>query len=192
MINSGTANISSVVFALERLKKQVCVTVDRQLIEKATHVILPGVGFAKKAMDNLEQFDLIPVIQNLKQPVLGVCLGMQLLYEFSEEGDVPCLGILPGKISKLSGEDLIIPHMGWNTLQFLKPENDLFNHIPENAYVYFVHSYCAQIDDYTVASTKYGQSFTAIVQKNNFYGMQFHPERSGKIGEQLLRNFINI
>jgi glutamine amidotransferase len=192
VIKSGLANISSVVFALERLGFDAIVTDDAKTIEQADHVILPGVGTAQAAMKNLKALNLIPVIKNLQQPVLGVCLGMQLLFEFSSEGDVDCLGIFPGKITKLVGDNLIVPHMGWNTLNSVKPNNTLLKNIPQNAYVYFVHSYCALVNEHTVASTHYGQDFTAIVQKNNFYGMQFHPERSGGIGEQLLRNFITI
>ncbi|MFA6037221.1 MAG: imidazole glycerol phosphate synthase subunit HisH [Legionellales bacterium] len=185
VIASGVANISSVVFALERMGLEAVVTSDAKTIESADKVILPGVGAAAVAMKNLKELNLISVIKNLKQPVLGICLGMQLLYQSSSEGDVECLGILPGQIKKLSGDDLIIPHMGWNTLNFVNPGNPL-----ENKYVYYVHSYCAPVNEYTIATTEYGQSFTAIVQKDNFVGMQFHPERSGEVGEQLLRSFI--
>lgn len=185
IIDSGVANISSVVFALNRLGFDATVTRDFRVIEQAEKVILPGVGAAQTAMKNLHELNLTQVIQNLKQPVLGICLGMQLLFESSTEGNVDCLRIIPGKIDKLKGKDLIIPHMGWNTLNFteLNPEFD-------NQYVYYVHSYCAPISEYTIASTIYGESFTAIVKKDNFWGMQFHPERSGSIGEKLLHHFV--
>ncbi len=192
IINSGIANISSVVFALDRLGFASVVTSDPKIIEQAQKVILPGVGSAPAAMKNLSALNLIPVIKNLKQPVLGICLGMQLLYAHSSEGHIDCLGILPGKMDMLAGDNLIIPHMGWNTLDLMNKNNKLFTDIPKNAYVYFVHSYCAPVDEYTQASTHYGQAFTAIVQKDNFYGMQFHPERSGLVGEQLLKNFMTF
>jgi glutamine amidotransferase len=184
VINSGVGNISSVVFALNRLGIDAIVTHDIQTIQNADKVILPGVGTAGITMKNLHELGLIEVIQQLKQPVLGVCLGMQLLFESSSEGDVDCLGIIPGKITKMKGDDLIIPHMGWNTLNFVKPSEF------ENQYVYYVHSFYAEVSEYTVATTTYGKPFTAIVKKDNFQGMQFHPERSGDVGEQLLRNFI--
>ncbi len=185
VINSGVANISSVVFALNRLGFEATVTRDIKTIVSADKVILPGVGAAAVTMKNLHEFGLIPVIQQLTQPVLGVCLGMQLLFESSSEGDVDCLGIIPGKITKMTGDDLIIPHMGWNTLNFVHASPF------ENQYVYYVHSFYAEVSEYTVATTTYGKPFTAIVKKDNFQGMQFHPERSGDVGEKLLMNFIS-
>ncbi len=191
IINSGVANISSVVFALQRLGIAAEVTTDHRVITNASQVILPGVGAAQTAMKNLKDLNLTSLIPTLKQPVLGICLGMQLLYEASEEGDVACLGVIPGKIKKLVGKDLIIPHMGWNTLA-LQKKSPLLEGIPGDAYVYFVHSYCASVSDQTLALTHYGQDFSAIVQQDNFYAMQFHPERSGEIGERLLKNFAEI
>ncbi len=191
IINSGVANISSVVFALQRLGIAAEVTTDHRVITNASQVILPGVGAAQTAMKNLKDLNLISLIPTLKQPVLGICLGMQLLYEASEEGDVACLGVIPGKIKKLVGKDLIIPHMGWNTLA-LQKKSPLLEGIPGDAYVYFVHSYCASVSDQTLALTHYGQDFSSIVQQDNFYAMQFHPERSGEIGERLLKNFAEI
>lgn len=184
VIDSGVANISSVVFSLNRLGFAATVTRDIKTINTAEKVILPGVGAAAMAMKNLHEHGLVSIIQKLTQPVLGICLGMQILFESSSEGDVDCLGIIPGTIRKLEGDDLIIPHMGWNTLNFM--EASPF----ENQYVYYVHSFCAQVSEYTVATTTYGKPFTAIVKKDNFQGMQFHPERSGDVGEQLLKNFI--
>lgn len=181
VIDSGLANISSVVFALERLQVSAIVTTDPQVVMSASKVILPGVGTARQAMANLTELNLISVIKNLTQPVLGICLGMQLMYEYSEEGDVDCLGIFPGNIHKITGKDLIVPHMGWNTLDFKDKAAQ---------YVYFVHSYCAPVNEYTVATTTYGETFTSIAIKDNFHAMQFHPERSGVVGEQMLKNFV--
>jgi len=191
VINSGLANISSVVFALNRLGVDAQVTTDPKVISAATHVILPGVGAAQMAMKNLTALNLTDLIPKLTQPVLGICLGMQLLFEHSEEGNVACLGVFPGEIKKLVGDGLIIPHMGWNTLSIRKP-SALLAGIPDESYVYFVHSYCAPVADHTIATTQYGQDFSAIVQRDNFYAMQFHPERSGELGERLLRNFVGI
>ncbi|MGA2654594.1 MAG: imidazole glycerol phosphate synthase subunit HisH [Gammaproteobacteria bacterium] len=185
IIDSGVANISSVLFALNRIGFEAIVTRDKKIIETADHVILPGVGTASAAMKNLLALDLVSVIQKLHQPVLGFCLGMQLLFESSSEGDVDCLGIIPGKIRKIQGDDLIIPHMGWNTLNFIDKTSTF-----ENQYVYYVHSFCAPVSQYTIATTTYGETFTAIVNKDNFWGMQFHPERSGDVGEKLLKNFL--
>lgn len=185
IIDSGLANISSVVFALNRLGFTANVTQDINTIKNAKQVILPGVGAAAIAMKNLHELGLVDVIQKLKQPVLGICLGMQLLFEHSKEGNVDCLGVIPGQINRFQSEDLIIPHMGWNTINFAH-NNSTF----ENAYVYYVHSYYAQVSEHTVATTTYGQTFTAIVKKDNFTGMQFHPERSGEVGERLLLNFL--
>lgn len=187
------ANIASVRFALERLGKQSIVTDDPVIIKNATHVILPGVGTAKQAMEQLEKSSLIDCIRKLQQPVLGICLGMQLLFEHSMEGDVPCLGIFPGIVAAIpTNSCLTIPHMGWNQLQLLNSDSRLIKDIENQSYVYFVHSYFAAISQYTIAITDYAEAFSAMVNYNNFFGMQFHPERSGKVGETLLRNFINL
>ncbi|EKD91735.1 MAG: imidazole glycerol phosphate synthase subunit HisH [uncultured bacterium] len=187
------ANIASVQFALDRLGKKSIVTQDAKIIQSASHVILPGVGSAKQAMQKLQLLELIDVIRNLKQPVLGICLGMQILYHYSQEGDISCLGLLSGNITLLEKKlALTIPHMGWNQLEFKLANSSLLKNIKNKSYVYFVHSYAAAINSNTIATTNYGALFSAIVQNKNFYGVQFHPERSGKIGEQILKNFINI
>jgi glutamine amidotransferase len=170
-------NFASVQFALQRLGFQSRVTDCPTELQMASHVILPGVGHAKTAMHSLQEKGLVPVIQGLKQPVLGICLGMQLLYERSLEGDVPALGILPGVVAPLNAGGQPLPHMGWNTLS-------------PGGHVYFVHSYAAPVNEYTTAITTYGECFAAMVQWQNFTGMQFHPEKSGAYGEQLLKEFI--
>jgi imidazole glycerol-phosphate synthase subunit HisH len=193
IVDSGGANISSVLFALQRLGCQACLTADADEICNATKVILPGVGAAKDAMAKLQTANLIPIICQLQQPVLGVCLGMQLLYQHSQEGKIDCLGLIPGNISHFPDDDnLIVPHMGWNNLHFIQTAHPLLKNVAENDQVYFVHSYRAPLNAYTVASCDYGGEFTAIVQYKNFYATQFHPERSGKVGRQILANFLEI
>lgn len=191
IIESGGANFLSVSTAFERLGVNYQLSNDPQLIKSADAVILPGVGSAGFSMQKLHKDGLFDIIKNLKQPVLGICLGMQLLYEFSEEGNVDCLGIIPGRVTKFpSTSDLIVPHMGWNNLQ-TKVDDPILSGIDSND-VYFVHSYYAPVTDATIASTEYGVNFTAITKHNNFYGMQFHPEKSGPIGSKLLENFISL
>jgi glutamine amidotransferase len=191
IINSGVANIASIEFALQRLRVSTQVTTERKVVENASHVILPGVGAANTAMKNLKDLGLDTLIPRLKQPVLGICLGMQLLFEKTEEGDTSCLGIIPGKITKLPEENNIIPHMGWNTIIF-KEGAALTGGLANKSYMYFVHSFAAPICDSTLAETEYGQRFSAVVQKDNFYATQFHPERSGEAGQKLLQNFLEL
>ncbi len=179
-------NVASLQFALERLGVDSQLTADPEVIKQASHVILPGVGHAQYAMQKLNACGLVEVIRNLKQPVLGICLGMQLLYEASAESDLPCLGIIPGKIQRLPQKlGYSIPHMGWNNLNITSTTS-----LANKSYVYFVHSYAAPITAHTVAVTHYTAAFTAMVHYRNFIGMQFHPERSGAAGEKLLMNFI--
>ncbi len=192
IVDSSGANIASIVFALQRLGFTAKLTTDPQQIQQAHHVILPGVGAAQAAMQQLEKSNLIEVIKNLTQPVLGICLGMQLLYQFSEEGDVPCLGIIPGKIKRLNATtSLPVPHMGWNRCNF-NNNSELFKNIGDGSYFYFVHSYAAPVTENTLAITEYSRSFAAAVQHNNFFATQFHPERSGEAGAKVLQNFLNI
>jgi len=191
IIDGCGANIASVQFACARLGKKSVLTTDPAVIKAASHVILPGVGTAALAMSRLKSLHLTDIIPTLTQPVLGICLGMQLLYEASREGDVPCLGLLQGKVELLPDADgLIVPHMGWNQLQMQPHSSPITAGVETNSYVYFVHSYAAPVSDYTVATTDYGRIFSAIVNKDNFYGMQFHPERSGAVGATLLKNFL--
>lgn len=191
IIKSGGANFLSVTTAFEHLGVSYVLTNDAATIQNADAVILPGVGSAGYAMEKLKEDNLISVIKNLTQPVLGICLGMQLLYEFSEEDNIACLGIIEGRVRKFStAGNLIVPHMGWNNLQIKTPDPVVSN--VDLADVYFVHSYYAPLNDATIASCNYSLEFTAIAKHNNFYAMQFHPEKSGDMGSKLLKNFINL
>jgi len=192
VIDCCGSNIASVKYALQRVGVDAVFTSDSDVVNKADKVILPGVGSAEHAMNKLQQNNLVDVIQNLQQPVLGVCLGMQLLFEGSEEGDVQCLGVISEKIMRFPVvENITVPHMGWNTLSDSAKDSQLMHKV-SNDYVYFVHSYYAPVCDFTVAKTTHGIQFSSVVNKKNFYGMQFHPEKSGKVGEQLLHNFIEL
>jgi glutamine amidotransferase len=192
IVASGGANIASLQFALQRLDAAASVSADAAEIGAATHVILPGVGAAADAMSRLRQSGLDRLIPTLRQPVLGICLGMQLLYEASEEGATTCLGIIPGRAARLAAAiDRPVPHMGWNTLDIRRP-CELLAGLADGDYAYFVHSYALETTSATVASTHYGVSFSACVQWRNFYGAQFHPERSAAVGARLLKNFLAI
>jgi glutamine amidotransferase len=192
LIDSGGANIGSVRYALERLGVQAQLSADPTRISAATHVILPGVGAAAPAMQRLRELDLVGTIRGLRQPLLGICLGMQLLYESSDEGDVQCLGLLPGRVSKLAeAPGVRVPHMGWNTLR-IERQSELLGGIDDGSYAYFVHGYAAPVDAATLASCAHGGNFAAVVQNGNIHGAQFHPERSAAIGQRLLANFLGI
>jgi len=192
IVANGGANIASLQFALERLKVASAVSADAAEIRAASHVILPGVGAAADAMSRLRRNRLDTLIPTLEQPVLGICLGMQLMYETSEEGDARCLGIIPGRASRFPpAAALPVPHMGWNTLDIRRP-CPLLAGINDGDYAYFVHSYALRLSAATVASTDYGAPFSACVQWRNFYGAQFHPERSAAVGARLLQNFLAI
>ncbi len=192
IIASGGANIASLQYALQRLDTPSHVSADPERIRAASHVILPGVGAAADAMTRLRQRHLHSVIPALTQPVLGICLGMQLLFESSEEGQASCLGIIPGRASRLtSAPGLPVPHMGWNTVEALH-SNPLLAGMKRGDYAYFVHSYALGVSEATIARTEYGSPFSACVQWRNFYGAQFHPERSAAVGARLLRNFLTL
>lgn len=191
IIATGGANLSSLRFALGRLGVEPVVTEDPKLIKLASHVILPGVGAASDAMSRLKAAKLIHVIRELKQPVLGICLGLQLLYSGSEEDNAVCLNIIPGHASRFSETpSLPVPQMGWNSLTSIK-NIPLMQGVKEGDYVYFIHSYALPINEYTCATTNYGTKFSAVVQHNNFYATQFHPERSSRVGSLILANFLN-
>ena len=195
IIDSGGANIASVRFALERLGVDAELTADTDVISAAERVILPGVGAAPAAMAQLQAAGLVDCIRSLTQPVLGICLGMQLLFERSEEGDTPLLGLIGGTCAALDASSgLTVPHMGWNRLL---PQNGaeahpLLSGIAQGAPVYFVHGFAAPLSENTVAACDYGGMFTALVARGNFMGAQFHPERSGPVGATILQNFINL
>jgi len=192
IVASGGANIASLQFALQRLEVDSVVSADAAEIRAASHVILPGVGAAADAMSRLRQSRLDTLIPTLEQPVLGICLGMQLLYEASQEGDARCLGIIPGRASRLTeAPDRPVPHMGWNTLE-IRRTCPLLTGLADGDHAYFVHSYALNLSEATVASTGYGAPFSACVQWRNFYGAQFHPERSAAVGARLLENFLAL
>jgi glutamine amidotransferase len=189
VVNSGGANIASVLHALRRLGVDPKFTGDAMEIRSADRVILPGVGAAGRAMEVLDQLGLTPVIQQLKQPVLGICLGMQLLFESSEEDDARLLGLIPGRLRRLKeSQGLRVPHMGWNAITNQAPDN--LTEPLDGKWFYFVHSFAAPVSEWTLATSTHGIEFSAIVRKGNFYGAQFHPERSAKAGAELLSGFL--
>jgi glutamine amidotransferase len=194
IIDSGGANIASVRFALERLGVDSVLTADPAVISVAERVILPGVGAAPVAMAQLARAGLVECIRGLTQPVLGICLGMQLLFERSEEGDTPLLGLVGGTCGAFDpGMGLTVPHMGWNRLLPRgEGRHPLLSGVEDGAHVYFVHSYAAPVSADTVASCSYGVDFTALVARGNFMGAQFHPERSGPVGARILGNFLAL
>jgi glutamine amidotransferase len=192
IIDSGGANIASVKFALERLSVESVLTDDVNVIRAADKVILPGVGAAPIAMQRLVSSGLVDCIRALEQPVLGICLGMQLLFSRSAEGDTPLLGLFDATCTAFTPTPLrSVPHMGWNQLFFQK-DHPLLAGINNGAHVYFVHSYFAPVTTQTIALCSYGHYFTAIVGEKNFMGCQFHPERSGSVGSRILQNFLEI
>jgi imidazole glycerol-phosphate synthase subunit HisH len=192
VIDSGGANLASLEFALERLGARVAVSNDAAVIAAAPRVILPGVGSARDAMLRLRASGIAERLPRLEQPVLGICLGMQLLYRLSAEGDTPCLGVLPGTVERLVPEPgRPVPHMGWNQLEISAPD-PLLAGIEPGDYVYFVHSYAAPVSAATLATARYGIDVTAVVRQRNFWGTQFHPERSGRTGAAILANFLRL
>ncbi len=192
IVANGGANTASLQFALQRLGADSAVSADPAAIRAASHVILPGVGAAADAMSRLKHGGLDTLIPALRQPVLGICLGMQLLFDASQEGDVACLGIIPGRAARFpSAAARPVPHMGWNTLDIRRP-CALLEGLAGGSYAYFVHSYALDVGDSTVATTEYGAPFSACVQWRNFYGAQFHPERSAAVGARLLQNFLCV
>ena len=189
IIDYDAGNVQSLKFALDKLGVDSILTKDRELISKSDKVIFPGQGAAKNAMNKLHLNDLVDLIPKLKQPVLGICLGMQLLFEKTEEGNVNGLGIIKGYVKKFS-EKVKVPQMGWNTLENL--ESKLFNNINEGEYMYLVHSYYVPIVPETIGVSEYDLKYSIAVKKNNFYGVQFHPEKSSFSGNKLLNNFLKL
>jgi glutamine amidotransferase len=191
VIRYGAGNIQSVLFALQRIGITPTLSSDPAIIAKADKVIFPGVGEASGTMKELKASGLDNVIKELKQPFLGICLGLQLMCKHSEEGNVDCLGIFDLSVKKfIPAGDVKVPHVGWNTIQNLK--GPLFNGIPENSFVYYVHSFYAEIGKETAATTNYINPFSASLSKDNFHAVQFHPEKSGAVGEAILKNFISL
>ena len=188
IIKYNAGNIRSVLFALERIGVEAIVTENHNEIRAADRVIFPGVGEASSAMKYLKEKGLDELIRSLKQPVLGICLGMQLMCKHSEENDTECLGIFDQKVKRFSSAGLKIPQIGWNNISALK--TDLFKNVPENSYMYFVHSYYVENCENAIATTDYVQVYSSAVQKDNFYAVQFHPEKSGEVGQLILENFI--
>ena len=192
IIQYNAGNIQSVLYALERLGVEATVTDNVAAIQAADKVIFPGVGEASTAMQYLKVRGLDQTIKNLKQPVLGICLGMQLMCAYSEENDTTCMGIFEEhvKLFKPTALQIKVPQIGWNTITNLK--SDLFKGINEDSFAYFVHGYYASLGDHTIATTNYVQAYSSALHKDNFYGVQFHPEKSSKVGAQLIQNFLNL
>jgi glutamine amidotransferase len=192
IIDSGGANLASLRYALDRLGARSVVTDDAQVIADAPRVMLPGVGAAADAMRRLRDRGLAELIPQLQAPLLGICLGMQLLFEHSDEGDTRCLGVLAGGITRLTpAPGLPVPHMGWNTLA-IRREDPLLANLTERDRLYFVHSFAGPLSGDTLASVDYGRELPAIVRRGNFLGVQFHPERSSTAGARVLRNFLSL
>lgn len=192
LVDAGGTNIGSVRYALQRLGVDASLTSDAATIRAADKVILPGVGAAGPGMARLQELGLVELMRSLTQPVLGVCLGMQLLCERSEEGDTACLGVIPAVVKRfIEQPGLRVPHMGWNRLQ-RRGAHGLLDGLSEGDWAYFVHSYAVPVGDYALATTDYGGEFASVIARGNFHGMQFHPERSAKVGARLLKNFLEL
>lgn len=194
IIKYNAGNIQSVEYALNRLGVSPIITDDIEIIKSAKRVLFPGVGEASTAMSYLKSKNLDKTIKELKQPFLGICLGLQLMCKHSEENDTECLGIFDVNVkkfpTKVKGDSFKVPEMGWNSIRNLKTA--LHKDIPENSYVYFVHSYYAELNDHTISYTQYSTEFSSAIAKDNFYAVQYHPEKSATIGAQLIKNFLDI
>lgn len=196
IVKYNAGNIQSVLFALERIGASAEVTDDKESIQAADKVIFPGVGEASTAMQYLRERKLDILIKDLKQPVFGICLGMQLMCRHSEENDTECLGIFDEEVCKFDvngvepGTQVKVPQIGWNSIYDLGSE--LFRDVKENSYIYSVHSYYASVGEHTIATANYNGPYSAGLRKDNFYGVQFHPEKSAAVGEQILSNFLNL
>jgi glutamine amidotransferase len=188
IVKYNAGNIQSVLYALERIGQQAVVTDDPGQIRKAGKVIFPGVGEASTAMEYLKERKLDELLKGLRQPVLGICLGMQLMCSYSEENDTECLGIFEEKVKKFNGEGLKVPQIGWNNIYDLR--TSLFEGVKENSFCYFVHGYYANPGKHTIATTNYGLNYSSALHRDNFYGVQFHPEKSAAVGERILKNFL--
>lgn len=193
IVKYNAGNIQSVQYALERIGASALVTDDHELIQSADKVIFPGVGEASTAMNYLQSRSLDVLLKGLQQPVLGICLGMQLMCQHSEENDTDCMGIFDEQVKLFQPEKsagLKVPQIGWNTISDLS--TPLFKDVPENSFCYFVHGYYASKGEHTIAKTEYVQPYSAALHRDNFYGVQFHPEKSAIVGEQILKNFLTL
>ena len=191
IVDYKMGNLRSVENALRRLGAEFVVTADAEVIKRADRVLLPGVGNAAEAMDNLRKAGLVEVIRSLRRPVVGICVGMQVMCRHSEEGDVDCLGIFDSHVKRFEpSQQVKVPHMGWNRIGNL--ESKLFKGIDGGEYVYFVHSYYPELCPDTIATTTHGKMFSAALKYENFYGTQFHPEKSGDVGERIIANFLKL
>ena len=191
IVDYKMGNLRSVENALRRLGAEFTVTADADVIRSADRVLLPGVGNASQAMENLREAGLVDVIRSLRQPVLGICVGMQVMCRHSEEGDVDCLGIFDARVKRfVPAPEVKVPHMGWNRIGNL--ETKLFKDLDGGSYVYFVHSYYPELCPDTIATATHGVMFSAALKYENFYGTQFHPEKSGDVGERMISNFLKL
>jgi glutamine amidotransferase len=195
VVDYDAGNLYNVANALRFLEVEFKFSGDPDEVRRADRVILPGVGSASAAMRSLQQQGLDGVIRELEVPFLGICLGLQLLFETSEEDETQCLGVLPGRVERFNSSLVKVPHIGWNQVEWLDSNENgaLLKGIPQSAFFYFVHSYYAPLDeDLTLAMTEYERKFSSIIRQNNFVGCQFHPERSGELGLRLLKNFLKV
>ncbi|PAU93666.1 imidazole glycerol phosphate synthase subunit HisH [Aliifodinibius salipaludis] len=191
IINYEAGNLASVSNALKRLDEEHIITDKQDELNQADGIIFPGVGHAEPAMKSLQKNELDTWLKQTQKPVLGICLGMQLFFESSEEGDSKGLGVIPGRLKKFDSSKAKVPHMGWNTFDNIS-DHPIAENLSEKEYFYYVHSFYAPVNDFTVASCHYIEDFSAIVARNNFVGVQFHPEKSGKVGSLLLQNFLQF
>ena len=189
IVDYGVGNIKSIQHSLDRIGVNHTYTMDKEEIISAEKVVFPGVGDASYAMKQLKNQNLDKLIPNLKQPFLGICLGMQLMCNYSEEGDTSCLGIINTRVKKFNSNNNKIPQIGWNNIKNLK--TNLFKGITENEFMYFVHTYFVPKSTYTISESSYGLNYSSAINKDNFYGTQFHPEKSGLIGEKIIKNFVS-
>ena len=197
VIDYKAGNLYNVGNALKFLKADFTVSGDPDVVSQAERVILPGVGSARAAMDSLAEQGLVEVLQGLRVPFLGICLGLQVLFEVSEEDNTPCLGLLPGTVRRFDSSQIKVPHIGWNQVSGMdvssQPPSILLEGIPGESFFYFVHSYFAPLESpFTLGKTDYGSWFGSVAARENFYGVQFHPERSGEIGLKVLQNFLEV
>jgi glutamine amidotransferase len=191
IIDYGAGNTASVINVLEELKTEFVLSNDKKIIQNADKIILPGVGEASSAMKKLNELNLVDELRNAAKPFLGICLGMQLLFSKTEEGNVVCLNVIPGEVKKINSINIKVPHMGWNKIIKLKSD-ELLNGINDKTYFYFAHSYYVPENDLSTSVSYYGLKFSASVRYKNYFGVQFHPEKSAQQGTQIIRNFLSL